>query len=56
MFCFPNRVSKHFYDLYWENKSYKLREVYCINRGTQREYRSKPLKHTIVERILVFKR
>ena len=54
MFCFPNRVSKHFYDLYWENKSNKLREVYCINRGTQREYRSKPLKHTIVERILVF--
>ena len=30
MFCFPNRVSKHFYDLYWENKTYKLREVYCI--------------------------
>ena len=25
-------------------------------RGTQREYSSKPLKHSIVERILVFKR
>ena len=26
------------------------------NRGTQREYSSKPLKHSSVERILVFKR
>ena len=25
-------------------------------RGTQREYSSKPIKHSIVERILVFKR
>ena len=25
-------------------------------RGTQREYGSKPLKHSIVKRILVFKR
>ena len=25
-------------------------------RGTQREYSSKPLKHTMVKRILVFKR
>ena len=25
-------------------------------RGTQREYSSKPLKHSIVERILVLKR
>ena len=25
------------------------------NRGTQREYSSKPLKHRIVKRILVFK-
>ena len=25
-------------------------------RGTRREYSSKPLKHSIVERILVFKR
>ena len=29
----------------------------CIAvRGTQREYSSKPLKHSIVERILVFER
>ena len=27
-----------------------------LNRGTQREYSSKPLKHSIVKRILVFKR
>ena len=27
-----------------------------INRGTHREYTSKPLKHSIVKRILVFKR
>ena len=27
-----------------------------IHRGTQREYSSKPLKHSIVERILVFRR
>ena len=26
------------------------------SRGTQREYSSKPLKHSIVKRILVFKR
>ena len=30
--------------------------VVWVVRGTQREYSSKPLKHTIVERILVFKR
>ena len=27
-----------------------------IDRGTQREYSSKPLKHSIVKRTLVFKR
>ena len=27
-----------------------------LSRGTQREYSSKPLKHSIVKRILVFKR
>ena len=27
-----------------------------LTRGTQREYSSKPLKHSIVKRILVFKR
>ena len=26
------------------------------NKGTQREYSSKPLKHSIVKRFLVFKR
>ena len=33
-------------------------EQLCIsfNRGTQREYSSKPLKHSIVKRVLVFKR
>ena len=31
------------------------RQCRC-SRGTQREYSSKPLKHSIVERILVFKR
>ena len=28
----------------------------CLFRGTQREYSSKQLKHSIVKRILVFKR
>ena len=28
----------------------------AYDRGTQREYSSKPLKHSVVERILVFKR
>ena len=31
-------------------------EIKTNIRGTQREYSSKPLKHSIVERILVFKR
>ena len=31
------------------------RETADINRGTQREYSSKPLKHSIVKHILVFK-
>ena len=30
-------------------------DLYNI-RGTQREYSSKPLKHSIVKRVLVFKR
>ena len=30
--------------------------MHLIFRGNQREYSSKPLKHGIVERILVFKR
>ena len=31
-------------------------ESSSLIRGTQREYSSKPLKHSIVKRILVFKR
>ena len=31
-------------------------EMYVDIKGTQREYSTKPLKHSIVERILVFKR
>ena len=31
-------------------------ENFCVFRGTQRELSSKPLKHSIVKRILVFKR
>ena len=31
-------------------------QIYGNSRGTQRGYSSKPLKHSIVERILVFKR
>ena len=39
----------------WSQKSLVTRrEAEC--RGTQREYSSKPLKHSIVERLLVFKR
>ena len=30
--------------------------AFDINKGTQREYSSKPLKHSIFERILVFQR
>ena len=32
---------------------HEIKEEY---RGTQREYSSKPLKHSVVKRILVFKR
>ena len=37
---------------------YDLRCFYTLNtiRGTQREYSSKPLKHSIVKRVLEFKR
>ena len=34
----------------------RLTDLFPRNRGTQREYSSKPLKHSIVKRILVFKR
>ena len=33
-----------------------LDEFQSVIRGTQREYSSKPLKHSIVKRILEFKR
>ena len=33
-----------------------LGAIMLLNRGTQREYSSQPLKHSIVKRILVFKR
>ena len=32
------------------------KKFYSTFRGTQREYSSKPLKHSIVKRILVLKR
>ena len=34
----------------------KMLQALVNIRGTQREYSSKPLKHSSVERILVFKR
>ena len=42
-----------------QSLSWYLYSQQCSNgliRGTQREYSSKPLKHSIVKRILVFKR
>ena len=33
----------------------KRKSVLAVPRGTQREYSSKPLEHSIVKRILVFK-
>ena len=38
------------------NKQCKLTNLFARFRGTQREYSSKPLKHRIDKRILVFKR
>ena len=43
------------YDTIIQKICLMLGEVAVI-RGTQREYSSKPLKHSIVKRILVFKR
>ena len=34
----------------------KPKELSALDMGTQREYSSKPLKHSNVERILVFER
>ena len=43
-----------------ERRSKKKMHFFCCTlsgcRGTQREYSSKPLKHSIIERILVIKR
>ena len=41
---------------FWLNGSRPLIGTTIENRGTRREYRSKPLKHSIVERISEFKR
>ena len=38
------------------SKTYKIIISLVLTGGTQREYSSKPLKHIIVKRILVFKR
>ena len=38
------------------NKKIANKKDAPLSRGTQREYSSKPLKHSIVKRILVFKR
>ena len=40
----------------WIIESSQNKVLWFINRGTQREYSSKPRKHGIFERILVFKR
>ena len=43
----------------WQKKTTETRNIlrhFEIDRGTQREYSSKPLKHSIVKSILVFKR
>ena len=42
------------YVYYWDRNMTECRKDYT--RGTQREYSSKPLKHSLVERILVFER
>ena len=39
----------------YQNHTQPLK-FHCKFRGTQREYSSKPLKHSIVKRILVFER
>ena len=44
----------HGFDIEFRTSTLKIDRQY--NRGTQREYSSKPLKHSIVKRILVLKR
>ena len=60
LFCVPvykmssTIPKKNFADR--EKKSILILIIKDKNRGTQREYNSKPLKHSIVKCILVFKR
>ena len=57
----PFRIPSKFYKLTNGTRiAYLVYNVYCCKykrlfRGTQREYSSKPLKHSIAEHILVFK-
>ena len=42
---------------FYEDAILDIRTLFLTDiRGTQREFSSKPLKHSIVKRILVFKR
>ena len=50
--CQPDKLISSFFPLRNTHSFDSLTKL----RGTQREYSSKPLKHSIVERILVFKR
>ena len=43
-------------DQSWSQQYVVLKSQQLPSRGTQREYSSKPLKHSIVKRILLFKR
>ena len=69
-YCFEIKAIKHniykvftvtcvdvFVQIEQSRRTYYLAQKRSIRfRGTQREYSSKPLKHSIVKRILVFKR
>ena len=69
-YCFEIKAIKHkismvftvtcvdvFVQIEQSSRTYYLAQKRSIRfRGTQREYSSKPLKHSIVKRILVFKR
>ena len=47
---------KHVLACFLNNIYYNICSEGLKGRGTQREYSSKPLKHSIVKRVLVFKR
>ena len=53
LFSSTTRGNKRIFRAY--PSTLKIAEL-CFDRGTQREYGSKPLKHSIVKRISVFKR